>query len=168
MAADPLAELKTRARLRLNAARRGDEAGVPPRLRDCLHEVARAVGFQHWEHARRVLGGEAQWGEDMGRFWYAPRCIVHLNTWIADRGQALAARQRASGFLLPYRRQFVLVEEGFVRELGLDPADPAWEAAGRDLVSTYGSPAWAALARQRLAAAAGSFERVGRAGPRVS
>ncbi len=167
MAADPLDELKTRARLRLNAAKRGDEPGAP-RLRDCLHEVARAVGFQHWEHARRVLGGEAQWGEDMGRFWYAPRCIVHLNTWIADRGQALAARERTAGFLLPYRRQFVLVEEGFVRELGLDPADAAWEAAGRDLVSAYGSPAWKALARQRLSAPAGSFERVGRAGPRVS
>lgn len=167
MATDPVAELKTRARLRLNAARSDEERGAP-RLRDCLHEVARAVGFQHWEHARRVLGGQAQWGEDMGRFWYAPRCIVHLNTWIADRDQALAARERTSGFLLPYRRQFVLVEEGFVRELGLDPADPAWEAARRDLVGAYGSPAWKVLARQRLAAPAGSFERVGRAGPRVS
>lgn len=167
MAADPLAELKVRARLRLNAARRDGEPGAL-RLRDCLHEVARAVGFQHWEHARRVLGGQAQPGEDMGRFWYAPRCIVHLNTWIADRGEALAALRRSSGFLLPYRRQFVLVEEGFVRELGLDPADPAWAAVGRDLVSTCGSAAWQALAWQRLAAPAGSFERVGRPGPRVS
>lgn len=44
-------ELKTRARLRLNAGRRETAADVAAglRLRDCLQEVSRAVGFAHWE-----------------------------------------------------------------------------------------------------------------------
>jgi hypothetical protein len=64
-------ELKTRARLRLNAAK---AAGESLRLRDCLNLVAKDVGFTNWDHARRVLNGEAQPGEDLGTFWYAPRC----------------------------------------------------------------------------------------------
>lgn len=157
----PVEELKTRARLQRNASRRAHGAGEL-KLRDCLHAAARAVGFDHWEHARRVLAGDAAPGEDQGRFWYAPGCGALLNTWFADAAQARAARAQSSGFLLPYRRQFVLVQEDFVRELGLDPADAAWEDAGRDLVGSYGSPAWLALARARLGAASERFERVGR------
>lgn len=157
----PVEELKTRARLQVNAARRDGTAG-DLKLRDCLHEAARAVGFLHWEQARRVLAGEAAPGEDMGRFWYAPACAALLNTWFPDAGAAQAARKKTSGYLLPYGRQFVLVRDDFVRELGLDPAHPAWEEAGRDLVAAYGSPAWLALARQRLAAPRERFERTGR------
>ena len=51
-----LDELKTRARVRLNRARREGVAGSL-QLADCLHDAARAVGFAHWDHARRVLGG---------------------------------------------------------------------------------------------------------------
>ena len=58
-----LDELKTRARVRLNRARREGVAGTL-RLADCLHEAARAVGFAHWEHARHVLAGQARAGDD--------------------------------------------------------------------------------------------------------
>ncbi|HZY18016.1 MAG TPA: hypothetical protein VFE82_06000 [Ramlibacter sp.] len=151
-----LTELKVRARLRVNGLRRA--GGGQVRLRDCLNEVARHVGFLHWEHARRVLGGEATAGDDMGSFWHAPRTGVLLNQWFAQRDRAMAAhRQQPAAFLLPYRRQFMLVEADFVRELGVDPAAPAWQAVGRDLVSGYGSAAWLALARQRVQAPRASF-----------
>lgn len=65
-----LTELKTRARLSLNAARREQPE---LRLRDCLHQAARDVGFAHWDHGRRILGGQAVPGDDMGTFWRAPR-----------------------------------------------------------------------------------------------
>lgn len=142
-------ELKVRARLRLNAAKKA-VAQPEPRLRDCLHDAARAAGFLHWEHARRVLGGEAAAGDDMGSFWHAPRCSALLNHWHADLARAREAHARAGGFLLPYRRQFVVVQDAFIRELALDLADDAWSALGRDLVAGYGSAPWEALCLRRL------------------
>lgn len=154
----PLDELKIRARVRLNAARRADPA-TDLKLRDCLHDAARAVGFAHWEHARRVLGGQALPGEDMGTFWHAPRTGILLNLWFARYDQALPvldADRRA--FLLPYRRQCLIVQDHFIRELGVDPDHPAWAQLRHDLVGGYGSSAWAALAMQRLRGAAQTFE----------
>lgn len=60
-------ELKTRARLRLNAARKADEV-VSLRLRDCLHEVSRQVGFLQWDPARQVLGGRRSWAMTWAAF----------------------------------------------------------------------------------------------------
>ena len=151
-------ELKVRARLRLNALR---EAGQDARLRDCLHDVARHAGFVHWEHARRVLSGEASAGDDMGTFWWAPACAAYLSEWHADLQVAKQGLREggADRFLMPYRRQFVLVPAGYVRDLGIDPALPGWAALDRDLVGGYGGPVWQALCMQRLRASMGSFTR---------
>jgi hypothetical protein len=154
-------ELKTRARVRLNGVRRNGDAAAAAdlKLRDCLQQVAREVGFQHWEHARRVLGGLAAPGDDMGTLWHAPRTGVLLNEWFARAAEAHAAHQRQpAGFLLPYRRQFMLVQADFVRELGVDPRHPAWQGIGHDLVRGYGSAAWLALAGARLRAPRDTFE----------
>jgi hypothetical protein len=156
MTTPALEELKVRARIARNAAVRGGDESAP-RLADCLHETARQVGFQHWEHARRVLGGLAQAGEDMGSFWHSPRCDALLNHWFADLTRARLAQAEVQGFLLPYRRQFVVAREPFIRELGLDPADAQWQAAGRDLVDAYGSAAWMTLCLARLKAPGASF-----------
>ncbi len=172
--ANPLvSELKTRARLRLNALRREsaahgdapeeapDAAEDGPRLRDCLTAVAREVGFQHWDHARAVLSGESAPGDDAGRLWHAPRANSIINQWFASLAEAREVHaKRPALYLLPYRRQFVLVQSDCITELGLDPRDPAWEACGRDLVAAYGKAPWLTLARQRLAAPPGSFEAV--------
>ena len=153
-----LTELKTRARLRLNAERRNDPASEL-RLRDCLNLVSCEVGFAHWEHARKVLGGEAGQGEDMGTFWHAPRTGILLNLWFARYEEARVALQAdAQAFLLPYRRQFFLVQDHFVRELGVDPADASWDAIGHDLVRGYGRAAWESLTMQRLKSPHSRFE----------
>lgn len=144
-----LEELKVRARVRLNAARRAGDTDAT--LRHSLNEVAREAGFAHWEHARRVLSGAASAGEDFGGFWHAPGCDALLNAWFADYASARAAL-RGGRYLLPFRRQFVVVEAAYLRELGLAPADPAWAEVGSDLVAGYGSPAWEALAAQRMRA----------------
>jgi hypothetical protein len=147
--------LKVRARVRLNAMRK---AGGEGKLRDFLHDAAREVGFADWEHARRVLGGEAAEGEDMGTFWYSPATTTLLNEWFADAAAARKAHSESRGaFLLPYRRQFVLGQDAYIRELGLDPRAPAWQQAGHDLVAAYGSAAWAALAALRVRAPRSSF-----------
>lgn len=152
-----LQELKTRARLRLNAHRRGTAADAEVaddlRLRDCLHAVAREAGFAHWEHARHVLGGQARVGEDQGSFWYAPGCATLLTPWFARHDEARQALQQGSaGVLLPYRRQYVLAGPDFLTELGLDADSSLWADAGFDLVLSAGSRPWEALAWQRLRA----------------
>jgi hypothetical protein len=150
-----LEELKVRARVRVNAARKAGEGGGLS-LRDCLHEASRAVGFLEWEHARRVLGGLAERGDDMGTFWHAPGCQSLINEWHADERQAREALAPGK-FLLPYRRQFMVVQEDFIRVLGLDPQDPAWGAASHDLVAHYGSAAWVVLCAGRVRAPAQTF-----------
>jgi hypothetical protein len=161
-----LVELKTRARLRLNAARRtsdGAAAASPTpqpelRLRDCLDEVARDVGFAHWEHARRVLGGMAGPGDDMGTFWHAPACLAMLSAWHSTHAEARAALAAERGrYLLPYRRQFIVADADFVVELGLRPADPRWADIRCDLAGGYGSAAWLVLAFERLKAPLSTF-----------
>ncbi|MDB6002332.1 MAG: hypothetical protein JWP52_4031 [Rhizobacter sp.] len=159
-----ITELKTRARLRLNAMRRvnGNEPAVSEqavrpspngRLRDCLNLVARESGFLNWEQARHVLGGAAVRGDDMGTFWHTPRCNGLLNHWFAGYDQAREALAVSDHrVLIPYRRQFIVVDGNYLRELDLDPDDAAWRLAERDLVGAYGSAAWLALSRQRLMA----------------
>ena len=162
-----LTELKIRARLQVNARRRDlaplgqdTQQDPAPRLRDCLIRVARDVGFSHWDHARRVLGGLAGSDDDMGSFWHAPGCQTLLNQWCTTHEQAQQLQRADPGsFVLPYRRQFMLVQDDFIRELALDPADPAWAESKRDLVQAYATPAWSALAMQRLRAPRTTFSR---------
>lgn len=154
-----LDELKTRARLRLNAARRGAAGSSEIRLRHCLNQVARDVGFAHWEHARAVLGGLATGEEDMGTFWHAPRTGILLNLWLARYEEARAALEAdPRAYLLPYRRQFMVVQADFIQELGVDANHPAWAETAHDLVTAYGGDAWLELAGQRLRAPRSSFD----------
>ncbi|MES2068735.1 MAG: hypothetical protein V4488_00205 [Pseudomonadota bacterium] len=165
----PIAELKTRARLLLNALdgaqpqalARAQQASKKRRwpvpetwqLKHCLNIVAAEAGFSLWDHARAVLGGEARAGDDMGDFWCDAESAVFLNHWYADYQLALDCLHNESGrFLLPYRRQFVVAGEHYVRHLGLLPNDAAWQAIGYDLVAGYGSAGWLQLCEQRLQA----------------
>ena len=149
-----ITELKTRARLRLNGLRReadGEAAGE--RLRDCLNAVAREIGFLNWQHARSVLAGQAARHDDMGTFWHTRRCDGLLNHWFAhyERArEALAVSEHR--VLVPYRKQFIVVDGNYLRELGLSIDDDAWARAQRDLVQAYGSEAWLGLSERRLAA----------------
>ena len=154
----PVEELKVRARVRLNRARREGTADAQT-LREHLHAVAREVGFVHWEHARQVLGGEAAPADDMGNFWHAPKTGLLLHAWFARHEEARAVLvQQRGGFLLPYRRQCFIVQAPFIEALGLEAADPAWSAIDHDLVAGYGTPAWRHLAWQRIRAPLASFE----------
>ncbi len=163
----PIEELKTQARIRqkaANAAQAANAASAPVgagaalQLKDALALAARGRGFMHFEHARRVLGGLAAPGDDMGSFWHAPRCSALLSEWFAREAEALAAlASKPRAFLLPYRRQFVVVGPEYVRELGLDPSHPAWAEARHNLVAAYGTPAWQALTLLRLRAPEKTF-----------
>ncbi|WIN00502.1 hypothetical protein ACTOB_004213 [Actinoplanes oblitus] len=159
-------ELKTRARLALNAARRGDSSllgqlqarlGPDPlpvtdwRLRHCLTLVAKNAGFASWDQARKVLGGGAQIGDDLGTFWHAPRCTGLLSHWFPSYLQARTfLADNDTLVLLPYRRHFVLADREYLHAIGVPPAAEQWRHTRRDLVAAYGTPHWVALAQHRL------------------
>jgi hypothetical protein len=164
-------ELKTRARLGLNAIEAGDvqlleraakvsgvRMATPTtsggwKLRHAFTLVARSVGFRSWDQARLALGGQAQIGDDMGTFWHAPRCLGILNHWFAHYGDARDALGQMPGHaLVPYRRQFIVVNQAYLRELGLDEALADEANAPLDLVALYGSERWQALCWSRLRA----------------
>ena len=126
----------------------------------CIRDRAKDVGFSHWEHARRILGGFAGIDDNMGTFWHAPGCHALLNQWCAAHEEARRLQASDPGsFVLPYRRQFMLVHDDFIRELTLDPADPAWAESQRDMAQAYASGAWYALAMRRLKAPRTTFNQ---------
>jgi hypothetical protein len=150
---DPIQELKVRAELLHRRIQAQDPTAlqrlrVLPELRSagaealqgaasdvqrkhCLAVVAREVGFQSWQHASRVLGGDE--GEaDFGTALYPKRCSGFLNHWFASYEEARAQRAERGGYLLAYKRHFFVVEGHFIETLGLDPQDPDWAAIGWD------------------------------------
>lgn len=169
-------ELKTRARIGLKALKAGDlglveRAGggaarkgpLPPewQLRHALSLVAQGVGFRHWEHARSVLGGLARPGDDMGTFWHALGCSGLLNHWFARHDEAADfLRARGGAALLTYRRQYLVVDEHYLRELGLADRLPQPDGAPAfDAVADYGSPRWVEWCMARLRAPLGTWRR---------
>ena len=164
-----ITEMKTRARLLLNLLQAGHVAGkkqalmlsrkqgweLPEtwQLRHCLNLAAADIGFQHWEHARRVLSGQAEVAEDMGEFW--PK----LDNPTTHYSQAQAQlRLQPELFLLPYRLEFMLVSADYLQALGVATEGPEWSAINHDLVAGYASTTWLNLAAQRLEAS--RYERM--------
>lgn len=97
----------------------------------CLTASALQVGFQSWPHALEVLEGHAQ---DFGTLLYPATCHGHYNLWSAHYDEARNIREEHGGYLLAYRRQFLIVDGHYIESLGLDPEDPDWGAMGRDWV----------------------------------
>jgi hypothetical protein len=112
-------------------ARAADElvlAGL--QRRHCLAAVARQLGFQHWQHARAVLLGSEQ--EDFGTLLYPTTCHGHWNIWSASYAEAREIRAAHGGYLLTYKRQFLIVDQHYVESMGLDPNDADWARIERD------------------------------------
>ena len=121
------------ARLRkLKELRPLDDASLCSHVkrRHCLAVVAHDLGFESWTHATQVLRGENT--SDFGKLLYGPRCGAHFNIWCATYEEGRTIRAQHGGFLLAYRRQCLVVDEHYVRTLGLDPDDPDWRRMGRD------------------------------------
>ena len=120
-------------------------------LKHCMNLAAADAGFQNWEHARIVLGGEVRPGEDMGDFWHGPEVAVFINHWYASYAEAQQQlRANEAGYLLPYRCQYLVVTGDYLQALGISAAPEFWNVIGHDLVQGYGSASWLNLAQQRL------------------
>lgn len=126
---DALAEIR-----KLREFRQADDAAIAAdvRRRHCLGLMARRTGFDGWPHALQVLEGRRD--DDFGRLLCPGRCMAHINIWSADYADARTIRLAHGGILLAYRRQYLIVESGYIRTLGLAPDDPDWDGIDRDWV----------------------------------
>ncbi len=163
----PITELKTRARLLLNALQANDAASVERStriskkhgwpipetwtLRHALNLAAGEAGFSHWEQARQIFSGAAQAGDDMGEFWYDKQAHGFINHWFASYPEAREQlKLQPENYLLPYKNQFFIAEHPCVAQLGLASTAAYWEELGHDLVAAYGKPAWLTMCMARL------------------
>lgn len=122
-------------------------------LKHCMNLAAADAGFQNWEHARVVLGGQAQAGDDMGDFWHGAEVTSFFNHWYASYAEAQAQLQaNEAAYLLPYRHQYLVVTSDYLEAMGVSAAPEFWGSIGNDMVQGYASASWLSLAQQRLQA----------------
>jgi hypothetical protein len=108
----------------------------------CLTASALQLGFQSWMHAVEALEGRS---EDFGTILYPHTCYGHYNIWSASYDEAREIRAQHGGYLLAYKRQFLIVDRNYIESLGLEPEDPDLEAIGRDWVKPANCAARARL-----------------------
>lgn len=153
---DPIRELNIRAKLLHHAIAAGTPAASErlralPELRrasseqlaafatrvqrkHCLAAIARETGFQSWDHATRVLGGDDT-ERDQGDLLCPRSAASFLNHWFASYPEAREVHVDRGGYLLGYRRQcFIAGREYIAATLGLDPDDRDWAVLGFDTV----------------------------------
>jgi hypothetical protein len=128
-----LARLRVLPELRRAADRELLHLAGAIRRRHCLAVIAAELGFPDWTLARRVLGGQDA-AVDFGTLLCPPRCGGHINRWYATYEAAAAVQRSCRGYLLAYRRHYLVVERDYIETLGLDPDDRDWERIGFDWV----------------------------------
>jgi hypothetical protein len=127
------------ARLRILTPfrRSSDEAlsEIAPAIRrqHCLNVIAAELGFANWADARRAITGEGRI-QDFGTLLCPQRCCVHINLWYKQYDEAAVERRHREGYLIAFRRQYLVVDRFYIETLGLDPADADWKAIGFDWV----------------------------------
>ena len=115
--------------------------------RHCLHAVAVRLGFRSWPHATAVL--QRTEPSDWGILMYRDNAGM-TNIWSATYDEARNIHTRSGGFLLPYARQFQIVEAPYIELLCLNPAHPDWDAIGRDWVQPKDPEAWERITARRI------------------
>jgi len=165
-------ELKVRAKLALKSAKNGDqkiyqriakhngkraESEQTLKLKHCQNVVARESGFKSWQHAKKVLAAEItrqdnkeDFDLDMGALWHNNRCGGLTNLWFSRYQEAKAVFEtKKNSYLIPYNRQFIVVEEDYIRALGISTGlESLWNKLSHDLVKSYPSELWDEMAYQ--------------------
>jgi hypothetical protein len=76
-----------------------------------------------------------------------------MNLWYKTHDEAETVRRTRGGYLLAYRKQFLVVERSYIEGLGLDPNDPDWKDLGFDWAARNGKDAARARLYSKLIAA---------------
>jgi hypothetical protein len=110
------------------------------RRRDCLTVIAAELGFPNWTQAKAALAGDRNVTE-FGTLLCPPRCCGHINRWYVSYQEASPEREACNGYLLAYKRQYLVVDRYYIESLGLDPDDNDWKELGFDWVHPASLPA---------------------------
>lgn len=117
------------------------------KLKHCLTYVSQQLGFDNWHHAQDVLSGSKKPTSalDMGSFFYPKGAGGFINEWFVDYQQAkntLNAQQH-SKWLLPYKKQFIVVEKNYIDVFQISSKSTfLWAELSNDMVAGYNSVAW--------------------------
>jgi len=129
------------------------------KLKHCLGLVSMELGFKDWHEAQQLLSGAipSLVMKNMGSFFHPKGCGGFINEWFADYSQAKStlANSVTSKWLLPYKNQFIVVEQEYIAVFKLDKALMSlWTEIEHDMVASYNSLAWdkiaCAVIRNRL------------------
>jgi hypothetical protein len=167
-------ELRIRSKRLLKSAKQGDKLAFERlakfkkvmseetlKLKHCQNVVACESGFSNWQHAKRILGrcidskaftSSQNDDIDMGTLWYNNECSSLMNLWFTDYLQAkAAANQNKNCYIIPYKKQFIVVEKSYIKTLNLlDGLDELWTNLNGDLVATYPSILWDEMAYEAI------------------
>ena len=137
------------------------------RLKHALTVVALEGGYGSWRalKASAEKTGSLLGGPYRGPAMYARGLDVFVNRWFVSYEEARDSLEKQGGFLLPYKSQFFVCEEGVIRALGLDPDDPDWQRIGYDWTEPRDRQAWLRLAGKREQALLGGPPLKGKVSP---
>jgi hypothetical protein len=128
-----LVRLRALPEFRASSDDQRDAAQLRILRRHCLSILARELGFDGWPHAKNVLSGGRE-VSDFGTLLYPARCGGHLNLWYRAYDEAAIGHRQSGGYLLAYRRHYMVVQSSFIETLGLDPDASDWQRLGCDWV----------------------------------
>ena len=161
----PLEECKINASILMKELRSKDDAIVKKAAErfTCLpifkdHDLAKVLSAAKRKHALNVIAieqGYASWVElkkelepPIGQTFVESYKGGFLNKWFVSYPSAKMEQRTSGGFLLPYKKQFFVCEESYIKALGMDPNDPDWHAIERDWVKPGSQKAFHRLNRK--------------------
>jgi len=118
-------------------------------LKHCQMVLAKELGFADWQQLQQVFTGKALKQDlDIGSLFYHPRCMVYINQWFSTYQEAklLATKMQ---FILPYKTQFVVVDEPYLETIGIRETK-LMTKVDNDLYASYPSDNWDMIALQIL------------------
>ncbi len=121
------------------------------KLKHCLSLISLQLGFDSWQQAQNVLSGNSNLEDhpNMGTFFYNNKCGALINEWFASymEAETRLQSQPTKKFILPYKRQFILVERHFLEALNL--SENGFEQLRKiehDMMRGYNTPEWDIIA----------------------
>lgn len=119
-------------------------------LKHAMSVIAMENGYESWAELKSALEQAAETSPlaEVKDQFYPVRGAAYWNNWFASYKKAKQVHAQSGGFLLPFRNQFFICEEGFVDNLGLPASLPEWRQIGFDWVHPAHVKAWLQLNEQ--------------------
>lgn len=122
------------------------EVQVAAQRKHALAVIAHEQGFTSWNALKAAANAAAH------NLFSAFHFSAFINHWFNNYAEAKAYQQSHGGFLLPYKNQFFICEQGYIQHIGIDPDDPHWELIAWDWAKPSDQAARQSLYQQFLKA----------------